>query len=1589
MSRALSIKLSVALAALAIGSGALQAAAKLAITGTINLTCNTHIAGQASATITVAPVTALSGTSTLAVTVPTVPAGLVVSPSTSQTLNATTAKTLTYTVSTATGCTNFTTGTPTLTFFAAGVSDASVTVHDTLANGTALLVSPSPASLSCSLQSGVASPPTLTVTPAALLGSSQTIPVTIPTPPSGVTITPVSGTTLSSSVTSLSYTVNTASSCANITNGGTATFNFAANGITDASETVNEAVTSNTKLVLSPSSITPTCSTVTGPASSTITVTPAIPITSGTIPVTFAAPSGGLTVTAPNVATLSSTVTSLQYTVSQAAGCVGVVNNGTPSVVFNASGTADATLTTTTTLVNSTSGLAVNNAIINLNCTLSGSTYTPGAAQVVALTSTATGGTPFSMVTTGLPAGVSVTPSTVSSSASATGVAQNFSLQAASGCGGAALNSSTTGSLVFHDSPGPDKTISVTLQVTGVTPLSASPSPASLTYVKGTGTPTTIPIAVSSTTSPAPFFTVVTSSLPAWLTTDAVNGSTPKTLHFSTTSVCDSLAPGTYSATVRLSVSNSGDLSIPVSLLITNSAPRLSVSPSTAVAFNWTMGQSMPTSIITLFSTDSPIAYSLVGSGPISPTVSSTLSTGLAYSFGTEIPVTFSTAAFASASPGSKLTGTMTVTWGSPASTTVITFTITVMSAQAMVSSVSPASLPTTATVGQQSIVTLNGSGFVASSDLSQKTRVGPVSNGIIVQDTNISSSITNSSSMILTITATANDTYLNFATGGTVLLGVCNPGGGTCTTPTSTVSLSISAGPVIQEVTSASSYQQVSAGQTQSIAPYDMISIFGTNFCAASLPACDSSTLIPGVLNSATLVYQNWLATDAAGATQRQLTVAFCPTGTTTGCTNAPLLFATNDQINALVPGTIATGTIDIIVSYGYGTSTNMFSSAPVTVNVVATDPGIFAVGADGQGSGAILDTKWNLVNSSNPAGMRSTAADSDPIQIYMTGLGIPTSSTGCVTPTAYAALVNTTSNPVLTADGAIIQSSLLPNGKHPPCLSAMPSVTVGTVAATSVAYAGWVADSVAGLYQVNITLPASGGGPFTDVNGNSLAAITAPVELPISVTAGGKTSQTGVGVWVAPRLMMQAPTATGLVGAAWPSTANSVVATEGTSPYHFAVTSGVLPTGLTLNATTGAIGGTPAAGVAGTYNLTVTATDSAYVPVTGSVSFTLVVSGGLTVTSSVATYTHNVVTTSTTVATITAAGGVNPYQYSWDSTFTAPAGMTINATTGIISITSATPAGSYTVVVDALDANNWAGKVSFAVTLNLAIAATPNGALTGTSPSFTGVSTGTPYTVTLAATGGSGGYTFSTPTQTGFAVSGTTLTVTAPEKSSAYTVQINVVDNSNSNVTGTLALSINLTPVTLTVVASAGSNLSGSGTSFTGTTGAGSYTLTLATTNGPNPVYAITSQTGGGSFTLNTGTLTLGNTTAGTYTVTVSSTDAGNTASATLTVTLTDPVVEAATAGTNVTLASGTTFDGDTSNSTFVVNLSATGGTNTGWVYAITSQDSTNSIGISSNVLTLTTTNTGSYWATVSATDGSGHTSSITVNFTISAGS
>ena len=78
---------------------------------------------------------------------------------------------------------------------------------------------------------------------------------------------------------------------------------------------------------------------------------------------------------------------------------------------------------------------------------------------------------------------------------------------------------------------------------------------------------------------------------------------------------------------------------------------------------------------------------------------------------------------------------------------------------------------------------------------------------------------------------------------------------------------------------------------------------------------------------------------------------------------------------------------------------------------------------------------------------------------------------------------------------------------------------------------------------------------------------------------------------VIAAPTIVLPAtPLAGGTLGTAY--SAAITPASGGTAPYSYAVTAGALPGGLTLNASTGAVSGTPSA--LGTFNFSITATDS-----------------------------------------------------------------------------------------------------------------------------------------------------------------------------------------------------------------------------------------------------------------------------------------------------------------------------------------------------------------------------------------------------------
>jgi uncharacterized protein (TIGR03437 family) len=83
-------------------------------------------------------------------------------------------------------------------------------------------------------------------------------------------------------------------------------------------------------------------------------------------------------------------------------------------------------------------------------------------------------------------------------------------------------------------------------------------------------------------------------------------------------------------------------------------------------------------------------------------------------------------------------------------------------------------------------------------------------------------------------------------------------------------------------------------------------------------------------------------------------------------------------------------------------------------------------------------------------------------------------------------------------TLDGAVILSSNIANNRFAPCFKSpiLVKATIGGVNAT-VSYVGWIADGLAGLYQVNAVVPPSA--PTSDA-------------VPVVVTVGMAASQSGV---------------------------------------------------------------------------------------------------------------------------------------------------------------------------------------------------------------------------------------------------------------------------------------------------------------------------------------------------------------------------------------------------------------------------------------------------------------------------------------------
>ena len=205
------------------------------------------------------------------------------------------------------------------------------------------------------------------------------------------------------------------------------------------------------------------------------------------------------------------------------------------------------------------------------------------------------------------------------------------------------------------------------------------------------------------------------------------------------------------------------------------------------------------------------------------------------------------------------------------------------------------------------------------------------------------------------------------------------------------------------------------------------------------------------------------------------------------------------------------------------------------------------------------------------------------------------------------------------------------------------------------------------------------------------------------------------------------------GTVNAAYSQT---VTASGGTSPYTYAVTTGTLPTGITLT-NAGVLSGTTTQ--AGSFPITVTATDSTTGtgPFAGSRAYTLIIAGP-TIALSPASLPNATVGAGYS-QNLSASGGTTPYTFS-TTPANLPPGLSLSAAGALTGIP--TTAGDFTFSAIATDAQSFTGSRSYTVHVAAIVPGSPTGAtavagntqasVSFSAPTDTGGAPITGYTVT-----------------------------------------------------------------------------------------------------------------------------------------------------------------------------------------------------------------------------------------------------------------
>ncbi len=677
---------------------------------------------------------------------------------------------------------------------------------------------------------------------------------------------------------------------------------------------------------------------------------------------------------------------------------------------------------------------------------------------------------------------------------------------------------------------------------------------------------------------------------------------------------------------------------------------------------------------------------------------------------------------------------------------------------------------------------------------------------------------------------------------------------------------------------------------------------------------ATQSFTLTVNQAPAITSANNTIFTTGTAGTFSVTATGTPAPTFSETGTLPSGVTFSAAGVLSGTAAAGSA-GSYPITITAANGVGTNATQSFTVTVNAAAPPPVAYVRSAVGSGESvkytvSIAPTAgdflavfvWQTEGAATPSAMTDNLGSvytKDCDVTYNQGYGGLDRLTVYHLLNAPRGITGVSITPNKASRGIVAEYSGMPtSGTVLDVCGAVNNQTTGVTSWSSTATTTTANDLVFGLADSgttgNVGYGASGSWVGRATSHDNVDGDDSYVEDRIGVAAGSYTATgtttvsatetTLVVGYKASTVTLIAPAIISPVSAAFVvGAAGTFTVTATGTPVPTLSETGTLPAGVTFNASTGVLSGTPAAGTAGSYAITFGAQNG--VSPNATQSFTLTVGQAPAINSaSSATFTAGAAGTFTVTATGTPAPTLS-------ETGALPTGVTFTPATGTLSGTP-TVGGTFAITFAASNGVGTNATQSFTLTVNQAPAITSgNNTIftTGTAGTFSVTATGTPAP-TFSETG-------TLPSGVTFSAAGVLSGTAAEGSAGSYPITITAANGVGTNATQSFTLTVSSAPAIT----------SANNTAFTvGTPG----TFTVTATGTPAPTL---SQSGtlpsGVTFTSTTGVLsgTPAAGTGGSYPITFTAANGSGT-NATQSFTLTVNQAPAITSANNTIFTTGT---------------------------------------------------------------------------------